>query len=718
VQPAERAADDLPLPLRNFAATRRVLLVVLAVSIVFPLACLAGYGYFDYQRRIADAGNQIDRLARVAEEQAVKVFDLNYQVSARLLDLLDDADDAAIRARQAPLHARLRALAGRYSQIAAIAIYGTDGALLATSRVYPAPARSIAQRSDFAAARERRPQPYFSQPAAGPLAASAAPDTSVFDTSIGRSAGDGRFLGVVQIVLRSGYFSRFYSELTNHDTSLSLGLLREDGHPLVRYPAWPPHAASAAHTPLVDALHERELFGEVRMKSSVDGVERLLAFRRVGDYPVYVVSGCATGAIAAQWLRHFALLSAIALVPCASVWLLVFFSLRRLAAERLAWERWQGEVAMRLSAEASSRQLQRMGALSNLVANVAHDFNNMLMVVSSNMALARKKHCNGVDAEVSAVERAIAGAEALTRRLLSVARKQPLRQAPLDLAQWLPETATLIRAALGDNVQFALHVATGLWPVLVDPTELAFALVNLAANARTAMPRGGRFMIRCQNVRLVSSDTLLPDGEYVLIACTDDGEGMTGTVMQRAFEPLFTTRPHGAGTGLGLTQVLAMCEQAGGTAKLDSVPGSGTTARLYLPHRRAEPAPGTVPQTPASADVPGAVLLVEDNEDVAAGIAAVLQTFGCAVRHEITADRALDVLSTGERFSLVLSDIQMPGRLNGVDLAERVRSAWPAQRIALMTGYADELERARHIGIEVLAKPFDIDALHALLQCA
>jgi CheY-like chemotaxis protein len=244
--------------------------------------------------------------------------------------------------------------------------------------------------------------------------------------------------------------------------------------------------------------------------------------------------------------------------------------------------------------------------------------------------------------------------------------------------------------------------------------------MNLAVNARDAMPRGGRFVIRCQNNRLVGSDTLLPDGEYVLIACSDDGEGMPEPVARRAFEALFTTKLSGSGAGLGLAQVLSMCEQAGGTAKIDSVPGSGTTVRMYLPRYRERRQARAVKEEvveQAALQHAGMVLLVEDNEDVAAGVAAVLETFGCAVRHEPTADQAFDVLTGGERFELVLSDIQMPGKLNGIDLAEKVRSAWPTQKIALMTGYADELERARRLGVAILAKPFNIEELHALVAC-
>ncbi|MFM0345925.1 hybrid sensor histidine kinase/response regulator [Paraburkholderia sp. RL17-347-BIC-D] len=715
VQRAERAAVDFPMPSRNFAATRRMLLIVLAVSVVFPLLCLAGYGYFDYQRRIADSNDMIDRLARVAEEQAVKVLDLNQQMSSRIVELLGNDDDAQIRAREAMLHDRLRGIGGDFSQVASIYLLGANGDLLVSSRTFPAPVMSIAQREDFTSARAMRPQPYFSLPMFGPLS-----QTDVFTTATGRSGADGQFLGVVTVALRNEYFSRFYRELTNGDSSLALGLYRQDGNLLVRYPPWPAGAKPSPRSKFTQALRDKQLSGHVRLNSTVDGVERLLAFRRVGDYPLYVMSAYATSSIGEAWRRRFIMITALTAVPCIAIWLLVFYSLRQLEGERRAWERWQGEVAMRLSAEASSRQLQRMGALGNLVANVAHDFNNLLMVVAANTELARLKRFNNVEKEVLAVERATATAESLTRRLLSVARKQPLKQQPLDLATWMPGAAPLIDAALGDNVEQALNMVDKVWQVLADPTDLEFAIMNLAVNARDAMPRGGRFVIRCQNNRLVGSDTLLPDGEYVLIACSDDGEGMPEAVARRAFEPLFTTKLRGSGTGLGLAQVLSMCEQAGGTAKIDSVPGSGTTVRLYLPRYRERQKASVVQAETVQAPVPapsGVVLLVEDNEDVAAGVAAVLETFGCEVRHEPTADQALDVLTGGARFELVLSDIQMPGKLNGIDLAEKVRSAWPSQKIALMTGYADELERARRLGVAILAKPFNIDELHALVAC-
>ncbi|SIT47299.1 Periplasmic sensor hybrid histidine kinase (fragment) [Paraburkholderia ribeironis] len=543
VQRVERAAVEVPMPSRNFAVTRRMLLIVLAVSIVFPLVCLASYGYFDYQRRIADSNDVIDRLARVTEEQAVKVLDLNRQMAARIVELLGNADDAQIRAREAELHERLQEIGGDFPQVSSVYLLGAQGDLLVSSLAYPAPRISISRREDFTTAKAMRPLPYFSLPMFGPLS-----KTDVFTTAIGRSGADGEFLGVVTVALRNEYFARFYRELTHGDPSLALGLYRQDGNLLVRYPAWPPGATPAERSPFTAALRDQQLFGHIELRSTVDGVDRLLAFRRVGDYPLYVMSAYATSSIAAAWRAHFAMVAAFMAVPCISIWLLVLYSLRHLEGERRAWERWQGEVAMRLSAEAASRQLQRMGALGNLVANVAHDFNNLLMVVSANTELARLKHYNNLEKEVLAVEHATAAAESLTRRLLSVARKQPLKQEPVDLKRWLPAVAPLIDAALGDTVELALRLPHDLWQLLADPTELEFAIMNLAVNARDAMPRGGRFVIRCQNNRLVGSDTSLPDGEYVQIICSDDGEGMPEAVVLRAFEPLFTTKLRGSGS--------------------------------------------------------------------------------------------------------------------------------------------------------------------------
>jgi signal transduction histidine kinase len=721
----ETATFDLPLPERNFASMRTMLLLVLGASVVIPLVCLCIYGFYDHQRRFAEAQELTERLTRVADEHALKVIDLNQQLETRIVDLLGDSGDASIKSREEGLHRTLDDMSGTLAQVAAISVFGEHGAMLASSRWYPAPAVSIEERDDFQSARAVAPVTYFSLPLRGKVARS-----DVFTTTMGRIGGNGRFLGVVSIALKRDYFTDFYRELAAGDRALVVGLYRRDGSILARFPENADGAQPATNTPFTSAFRNNELYGSMRMSSSIDHVERLLAFRRVGDYPLYVAAGYATSVVATRWRDNLALVAAIALVPCIAVWLLIAFSIRRLDAEQAAWERWQAEVATRLSIEASSRQLRRMGALGNLVANVAHDFNNLLMVVGSNMELARRKRFTDVESEVLAVERATAGAESLARRLMSVARKQPLRQEPVDPAEWLRSVLDLVKKSVHPSVTVTLELSPDLWNVMADPVELELALVNVAVNASDAMPHGGRVLIRCQNARVRGAETDIPDGEYVLISITDNGEGMTEQVRRRAFEPLFTTKQRGAGTGLGLTQVLSACEQAGGTARITSVTGSGTTVRLYLP-RHHGPAPdvskaGAPPDVTTPPIVPAAhdeeaplrgtsVLLVEDNADVAAGVTAVLEVFGCAVHHEESADAAFALLGEGYAFDLVLSDVQMPGRMNGIDLAEQIVKRLPSQKLVLMTGYADELERAKQLGVPVLAKPFDMDDLLDLI---
>ncbi|SAL76477.1 periplasmic sensor hybrid histidine kinase [Caballeronia terrestris] len=711
----DSSALDIPVPPRDFGATRRLLIIVLVASIVTPLFFIVGYGYFGYRSRIAESSEVIDRLARVAEEQAVKVLDLNREMSSRLVGMLGTDGDVQILARQEELHRELHAMTERLPQIAAIAIFGRNGDLLASSRGFPAPRVSISDRSDFRTGRRSAAaQIDISLPFRGVVTGA-----DVFNTSTARRDASGRFLGIVSISLQRDYFISFYRELAAQDGALTLGLYRRDGGILVRSPPPRIQPAPTRNLPLVNAIDGAGPHGRIRFESALDGVDKLLAYRQVGTYPLYVTAGIAVSAVTNRWLQQDGLIALATLLPCSGIWILVGFSLRRLKEEQAAWESWRTEVGMRLSAEATARQMRRMGALGNLVANVAHDFNNLLMVVKANMELARRKGFNGLEKEVTAVERASVGAEVLARKLLSVARKQPLRQETTDLSKWLADATSLIKTSLGEDAKLTIFSAPGLWPVYVDATELQAALINIAVNAKDAMPDGGEFAVRCENVQLKHTSGRLKPGEYVVLACSDDGTGMPAAIAQRAFEPLFTTKTTSAGTGLGLAQVAAMCEQAGGTARIDSVPGKGTTIRLFLPRwagEASDAAASAQSAASAGASSQGSVLLVEDNEEVAAGLAAVLEVFGWDARHELTGDAALKALEEGATFDLILSDIQMPGANNGIDVAEKVRRTWPHQAIALMTGYADELERAKHVGVTILAKPFNIDDLQALLQ--
>ncbi|SAL79227.1 hybrid sensor histidine kinase/response regulator [Caballeronia telluris] len=715
----ESPTRKTPALSRSFSTTRHVLRLVLVIAVVVPLLSLLGYGYLDYTHRTSNVSEAIDRLARVEQEHAAEVLHLNREMALRVLDMLNDSDDTTLRAHEPSIHAKLSGIAGDFPQVATISVFGADGKLLANSSYFPAPMISIAGKHDFSTARANSRPVQLSLPLLGKIA-----EADAFATNIGRFGTGGTFLGMVSIALRREYFSKFYQELTGGDPALILGLVRQDGAILVRYPditaSGAPAVSPTLQPSIARALQDNPASGHATTTAAVDGAGRMYSFRRVGDVPLYAVSGYATGVIFEQWWRHYALVSTLTLLPCVAVWMLVVFSLHHLTAEQIAWEQWQKEIRARSNAEESARQSQRMSALGNLVSNVAHDFNNLLMVVSANIEIARRKGYNNLEHEVLTMKRAMINAESLTRRLLSVARKQPLKQHEVDFSSWLPAVTAIVQTSVGSQVRLELHIEPEVWKVYVDPTELELAIINIAVNARDATPTGGRFTIRCCNGNLPANGADVSGDEFVILSFTDDGEGMDQDTVRRAFEPLFTTKVRGAGTGLGLAQVLATFEQMGGTARIESVAGLGTTVRLYLPRYKG-PADQKLhgetsakrPETPVSGST---VLLVEDNAEVAAGIAAVLEVFGCHVHHEMSADAALHVLDSGKKFDVILTEVHMPGRLNGIDLVERVRRSWPAQKVALMTGYADELERAERLDVPILAKPFDMEELSALIS--
>jgi signal transduction histidine kinase/CheY-like chemotaxis protein len=732
--PDERATGTRPdealfpaVPEQNFAVRRMTLIALLVAAVVVPCVFVAAMAFSDLRTREADATDLTLRTVRVAEEHALKVFDMNEALNARIVDLVQGLDDDGIREGEAAIHEKLQTMGGGYPQVAAVSIFGHDGTLLASSRFYPAPSVSIDHREDFVGIRDGQVLEHVSKVMVGHVAGEI-----VFNTGVARRGEDGGFAGVVSVALRPSYFAAFYRELLGgNDSPMTMALTRSDAAVLARYPVGMPSKAEEPirHNAYTDALAEGRRAGVVRVRSALDGEKLIVAFRRVGSYPVYVTVGYRTSAIWAAWYRHLSVLILSTFVPSIVLWCVIWLSLRRLGAEEEAWERWQAEASMRRSIESAYRQSRKMEALGNLVGSVAHDFNNLLMIVSANVQIVRRRGAAAFDRELSAVERALKSGQSLTRQLLGVARKQPLRNETLDVERWLPGCRDLLRASLGAKVALVMDVGTGVWPMQVDVAELELALINVAVNARDAMPNGGRFTVRANNVSFRHEDGFPITGAFVQLSLEDTGVGMPPEILSRAFEPLFTTKPKGMGTGLGLPQVFAFCERSGGLAAIDSAIGAGTSVRLYLP--RATQAPEVERPAEPIAEEAGAphglrILLVEDNDEVAAGTEALLQMMGHDVTCVFNADAAMERFDaaharqkeTGEPlpFDLVISDIHMPGTLNGIDLAERVQAFETRLPVILVTGYAEELERARHVDVRVLSKPFDIALLDKFLQ--
>ena len=357
-------------------------------------------------------------------------------------------------------------------------------------------------------------------------------------------------------------------------------------------------------------------------------------------------------------------------------------------------------------AEQRASQSQRIEALGRLTGGVAHDFNNLLGVISNSAHLIQRyADSPELKAPVAATLRAVEAGSRLTQHLLRVAGRRPLSPERVHLDSHLSELPELLHSVLGRRIEVSVRVAPGTWPVSVDTSELELALINLALNARDAMSTGGELQVRARNAE--DHETAgLPNASarhYVLIAVTDDGVGMEADVAQHAFEPFFTTKELGKGTGLGLSQVMGFCTQAGGTARLDSTPGLGTTVSLLLP-AAVGTALATVGTTAgADVDLVGMrILVVDDNHELARVTAALLQSDGAQVERAQNAAEALFLLAIQPDFDIVLTDVMMPGELDGVGLARRLRSERPNLPVVLISGYKADITPGEFV---LLAKP-------------
>ncbi|MEO8297568.1 MAG: ATP-binding protein [Burkholderiales bacterium] len=362
---------------------------------------------------------------------------------------------------------------------------------------------------------------------------------------------------------------------------------------------------------------------------------------------------------------------------------------------------------------------QRVEALGRLTGGVAHDFNNLLGVVSNSAYLIQRQGGEGpLQASVAAILRAVEVGSRLTQHLLRFAGRQPVSPQTMDPAVQLPEARELVKAVLGSSIRLSIEVAPGTRPVTVDASELELALINLSLNARDAMPRGGEVRVRARNAEAQEFDDL-PAGDFVVITVSDTGGGIDPAVMERVFEPFFTTKSVGKGTGLGLSQVHGFCQQAGGTARVTSTAGFGTTVWLLLPAAQGDVQQAVRPAPDAAAQALDgrSVLLVEDNESLGDVTAALLASSGCLVQRAYSAEQALALFDAGETFDVVLSDVVMPGAMDGLHLARELRRRHPALPIVLISGYARDMG-ANTAEFEVLNKPCPPQALAAALARA
>jgi PAS domain S-box-containing protein len=349
---------------------------------------------------------------------------------------------------------------------------------------------------------------------------------------------------------------------------------------------------------------------------------------------------------------------------------------------------------------------QKLDALGQLTGGVAHDFNNLLMVISGSIHLLKKSAGNnpGVLRAISAIETASRRGAALTSQLLTFARRQSVNPQPIDLADRIEAVRGVLETGAGGGVTLVFDVENGVWPVIVDVSELETALVNLVINARDAMQMGGTIRIGVRN----TTRTEAPNpGDHVAIRVEDSGVGIPPDVLSRIFDPFFTTKPVGKGTGLGLSQVHGFAHQAGGTITVESELGKGTAVTILLPRDAVRALPKTDEALEAGGN--GTVLLVEDNPEVASVSAGLLEQLGYTVRRVSDAETALSEIER-DGIDFVFSDIVMPGNMDGLKLAHHLKEMRPQLPILLATGYSDAAASVRG-EFPILRKPYEIHQL-------
>ncbi|MCC7267211.1 MAG: PAS domain S-box protein [Caulobacteraceae bacterium] len=367
--------------------------------------------------------------------------------------------------------------------------------------------------------------------------------------------------------------------------------------------------------------------------------------------------------------------------------------------------------------EALLNQAQRLESLGKLTGGVAHDFNTLLTVILGNAEVLQEAVAGEPGlAEVAGVtRRAAERASQLTAQLLTFARRQPLLPETIEIAATLERTVALLRRTISESIEIAVAASPELWPALVDEAQLENALLNLCIKARDAMPGGGRIEIEVRNCRLGADAVGLPGevapGEYVLLTVADSGSGMPPEVRERAFEPFFTTKGVGKGSGLGLSMVYGFVKQSGGHVALHSEPGRGTLVALYLPRATGGAKPAEEPRAPAATSEKGSerVLLVEDDEMVRSYAEQLLKSLGYKVVAAENGPSALAILQGGAGFDLLLTDMVMPGGIDGRELAEAARALRPDLPVLISSGYAESAIDAgewQQAGLHLLNKPY------------
>ena len=683
-------------------AALRLLKTMLVASVFFPVAFFAYASWLNYQNAFARADEQLASSLNILSEQASKIFQSVDLTFAGVDAIVGDLSDDQIKSSAQTIHFQLSKLEKALNAVDGILVVDKDGHALVSSAVFPVPsAAGVADRDYFLAQVERDAGTFVGQ-----VLQPRVRKVPFFAVSRRRAAPEGKFTGVIMVAVVPQVFSDFYDKLGRESTA-SFSLARSDGVILARHPEPPGGVTHFGRNSgfMLNVTNDPE-GGLVTSNNSVDGVQRRIAYRKLGYANLYVSDGLATQEILTDWLHLMASHLFFGVPATIFLFILVLLTKRRTEA-------FYAEAERREIAEQALRQSQKMEAVGQLTGGVAHDFNNLLTIIIGNLGIAKR---GVVEARAErALNNALVGAERaaqLTQRLLAFSRRQPLNPRVLDVNKLIVSISDLLTRTLGENIELETIGGAGLWSVEVDSSELESTLLNLALNARDAMPEGGKLTIETSNAYLDDEycrqhDGVIP-GQYVLIGVSDSGAGMSTETIDRAFEPFFTTKEAGKGTGLGLSQVYGFMKQSEGHVKIYSEPGEGTTIKLYLPRRDGDEAAISAENSEGSDHGRGeTILVVEDDDGVRQYAAEILRDLNYQVIEAKDSATALRLLDADKKFDLLLTDVVLPGK-NGRELANEVEKRRPEVKIIFMTGYSRNaiVHHGRlDAGTELIPKP-------------
>ena len=558
---------------------------------------------------------------------------------------------------------------------------------------------------------------YISEVSHGPRTGALLFSVSRHKTSPDASAGTGD----INIATNPEELARYYETLAG-TPGVHIALFRADGAVLTRNPTPREPLRYRADGDIMQAIKADNAFGFISGTSLFDGRDRLLFYKAVPDYPLYVAASYDKDAIIERWLLTMGSHLIYGIPVTLALILVTHSAIRRTEREQRAVAQMHDEVRKRSAAEEQLREAQRLEAVGQLTGGIAHDFNNILTVIVGNLdLLARQMATEPGKRMIATMQRAASRGARLTQSLLAFARRQTLRPEIVNPNRLINEVNDLLRRAVDEAVEIEFILSPTLDPCQIDPVQFEAALLNLIVNARDAVAqKAGKLVVETKNVVFDAEHRpplpVIAFGRYVAIVVSDNGIGMPPEILNHVFEPFFTTKEVGRGSGLGLSQVYGFVKQSGGYIHIESERGTGTRVHLYLPR-----ASGTVEVTesfahgdPIAEDPRGAtILVVEDEPDVREVVTAELANFGYRVLSASDGPEALKILDSESDIDLLFSDVVMPRGMNGEELAREATRRRPDLKVLLTSGYPPaELRERQSVGeFRVLQKPYRFEDL-------